>query len=60
MSDKTVDLFMCLCSVTITSDAFNGKKRIERHKMVYSILEGELNGGVHALSLKLQTPQEQA
>lgn len=42
------------------SQSFEGKKRMERHRMVYSTLEHELSNGVHALSLKLQAPSEQS
>ena len=49
-----------VCSVALVSAAFDGKKRIERHKMVYGTLEYELANGLHALSLKLNSPEEVA
>src|SRR5579872_3488035 len=35
--------------VYIVSSAFQGKSRIERHRMINSALGAELEGGVHAL-----------
>lgn len=37
--------------VTIVADAFNGKTRIERHRLVNALLAAELRGGVHALAI---------
>jgi BolA family transcriptional regulator, general stress-responsive regulator len=42
----------------IVSAAFEGKSRIERHRMINSALEAELKGGVHALAIKAQAPGE--
>lgn len=53
-------LCMCDCSVQVVSDAFTGKRLVQRHKMVYSILDHELKTGVHALALKTKTPEEVA
>jgi BolA protein len=44
--------------VYIVSDAFDGKSRIERHRMINSTLASELAGGVHALAIKAQAPGE--
>ena len=44
--------------VTIVSDRFAGKSKLQRHKMVYTILSEELSTHVHALSLKTLTPKE--
>lgn len=44
--------------VEIVSAAFEGKNRIERQRMVYDAVAGELEAGVHALSLKVITPSE--
>ena len=46
--------------VYIVSPAFEGKSRIERHRMVNTTLETELKGSVHALAIKAQTPGETA
>ena len=37
--------------VTIVADAFNGKTRIERHRLVNALLAAELRGGIHALAI---------
>jgi BolA protein len=42
----------------IVSAAFEGKSRIERHRMINSTLAAELAGGVHALAIKAQAPGE--
>jgi BolA protein len=44
--------------VYIVSDAFKGKSRIERHRMINSTLAAELGGSVHALAIKAQSPEE--
>ena len=44
--------------VYIVSDAFKGKSRIERHRMINTALAAELAGSVHALAIKAQTPGE--
>ncbi|KAL8829359.1 MAG: hypothetical protein Q9170_006200 [Blastenia crenularia] len=47
--------------IEITSDAFQGKMQPARHRMVYTLLKEELEreGGVHALSLKTRTGEEE-
>jgi len=47
-----------LRSVKVVSEAFEGKKAVQRHRMVYSLVQAELDAGLHALSLKLFTPKE--
>lgn len=44
--------------VNIVSDGFEGKSRIERHRMINTALAAELAGPVHALALKAQTKAE--
>jgi BolA protein len=44
--------------VYIVSDAFKGKSRLERHRMVNALLAGELAGGVHALAIHATAPGE--
>mgnify|MGYP001440358442 CR=1 FL=1 len=39
--------------VTMTAAEFEGKSRLERHRMVNELLAEELASGVHALQLKL-------
>jgi BolA protein len=44
--------------VAIEAQAFAGKSRVERQRMVYAVLADELKERVHALSLKLTAPGE--
>jgi BolA family transcriptional regulator, general stress-responsive regulator len=44
--------------VYIVSQAFEGKSRIERHRMINATLAGELAGSVHALALHAKAPGE--
>lgn len=44
--------------VYIVSEAFKGKTRIERHRMINEKLSGELAGGVHALAIHASAPDE--
>src|SRR4051794_17931484 len=46
--------------VYIVSPAFEGKSRIERHRMINATLDAELKGSVHALAIKAQAPGETA
>ena len=45
-------------SVMITSEMFEGKKSVERHRMVYEALADELKGNIHALAIKAMTPNK--
>ena len=42
----------------VVSEAFEGKSRVERQRMVYSLLADELSEAVHALQLKTLAPSE--
>jgi BolA protein len=44
--------------IVLVSDAFKGERLINRHRQVNSVLADELRGGVHALALHTQTPEE--
>jgi len=44
--------------VYIVSQAFQGKSRIERHRMINATLAGELVGSVHALAIHAKSPGE--
>ncbi len=46
--------------VHIVSEAFRGKSRIERHRMINQILSAELASGVHALAIHASAPGEAA
>lgn len=45
-------------AVYIVSDAFKGKSRLERHRMINHSLSAELAGGVHALAIHAAAPGE--
>ena len=47
--------------LVITSESFKPKMQPARHRMVYALLKEELEraGGIHALQLKTQTPEEE-
>ena len=42
-------------SATVISKSFEGKTKIEQHKMVYDSLEGKMGNKLHALMLKTKT-----
>jgi BolA family transcriptional regulator, general stress-responsive regulator len=44
--------------VYIVSNAFRGKSRLERHRMINTALSRELESGVHALAIHAATPEE--
>lgn len=44
--------------IYIVSEAFRGKSRIDRHRMINSTLAAELAGGVHALAIHAKAPGE--
>jgi BolA protein len=44
--------------VYIIAAAFEGKSRIERHRMINAVLAAELSGGVHALAIRAAAPGE--
>ncbi|MBI4274906.1 MAG: BolA family transcriptional regulator [Rhizobiales bacterium] len=44
--------------VYIMSNAFYGKSRLERHRMINAILSAELQGGIHALAIHAAAPGE--
>jgi BolA family transcriptional regulator, general stress-responsive regulator len=46
--------------VYIVSNAFAGKGRLERHRMINALLAQELGGGVHALAISALAPAEVA
>ncbi len=45
-------------TIEMVSSRFSGLAKIARHRLVNHCLADELNGPVHALSLKLKSPQE--
>jgi BolA protein len=44
--------------VYIVAEAFRGKSRIDRHRMINQTLAQELAGGVHALAIHASAPGE--
>ncbi len=46
--------------VYIVSNAFQGKSRVDRHRMINAALAAELAGSVHALAIHAAAPGEAA
>lgn len=44
--------------VTLVAPEFEGQMKVRRHQSIYSVLSGEMAGGVHALALHLYSPRE--
>lgn len=44
--------------VTIVADAFEGKSRVERHRLVYAALGSMMQTDIHALKINAFTPNE--
>jgi BolA family transcriptional regulator, general stress-responsive regulator len=44
--------------VYIVSEAFKGKSRLERHRMINQLLSAELEGRIHALAIHAAAPGE--
>ena len=42
-------------SATVISKSFEGKSKIEQHKMVYDSLKGKMGNELHALMLKTRS-----
>ena len=40
----------------VVYEGFAGLSRIDQHKLVYDVFEGEIGGAIHALSLKTVIP----
>ena len=47
-------------SIKVVSAAFDGKSRLERHRMVNDVLAEELSERIHALAISALTPEEGA
>jgi acid stress-induced BolA-like protein IbaG/YrbA len=45
-------------NAVIVSDAFAGKRLIQRHQLVYAALGDRMREEIHALSMKTLTPEE--
>ncbi|MSO54567.1 MAG: BolA family transcriptional regulator [Rhodospirillales bacterium] len=44
--------------VEVVSSKFQGLSRIERQRLIYGLLDDELAGGLHALSIRALAPGE--
>jgi BolA protein len=44
--------------IYIVSQAFKGKSRVDRHRLINAALADELAGSVHALAIHAQAPGE--
>lgn len=44
--------------VVVSSEKFTGKRAVQRHQLVYGLLQDEMAEGVHALALHTYTPEE--
>jgi BolA family transcriptional regulator, general stress-responsive regulator len=44
--------------IYIVADAFRGKSRIARHRMINDTLADELKSGIHALAIHAAAPDE--
>jgi stress-induced morphogen len=42
----------------VTAAAFEGRSRIEQHRLVYEVFGAEIGGAIHALALKTQVPSK--
>jgi stress-induced morphogen len=43
---------------SVTAAAFEGRSRIEQHRLVYDVFGAEIGAAIHALALKTQTPSK--
>ncbi|MBT8090603.1 MAG: BolA family transcriptional regulator [Gammaproteobacteria bacterium] len=44
--------------VTIVSQAFEGHRPLQRHRMIFSVLEPMMETDIHALRIRANTPDE--
>lgn len=44
--------------VRVTSEAFRGKSRIDRHRIVNDLMKDEIAAGLHALAIEAKAPGE--
>lgn len=45
-------------NVKVVSKEFEGKSMVKRHRLIYNLLQEELQNGLHALSIVAKTPDE--
>lgn len=41
----------------VVSESFRGKSRVQQHQMVYTALQGNMGGVLHALALQTSVPE---
>jgi sulfur transfer protein SufE/stress-induced morphogen len=46
--------------VNVVAECFSGLSLVQRHKMIYTLLDHEMNNGIHALSVNAKAPAEVA
>jgi BolA protein len=44
--------------VVVVADAFRGRSRVERHRIVNRLLAAEMEAGLHALAIEAKAPDE--
>jgi len=44
--------------VTLIAEAFRGRSRLERHRLVHAAVAPLFHGAVHALNIVARTPEE--
>jgi BolA family transcriptional regulator, general stress-responsive regulator len=44
--------------VTVVSDEFNGMSLVKRHQKINEVLRDEMEGPIHALSIRAKTPHQ--
>ena len=44
--------------VVVVADAFRGRSRVERHRIVNRLLTAEMEAGLHALAIEAKAPDE--
>uniref|UniRef100_A0A9I9D5P8 Fe-S metabolism associated domain-containing protein n=1 Tax=Cucumis melo TaxID=3656 RepID=A0A9I9D5P8_CUCME len=45
-------------NLKVVSKEFEGKSLVKRHRLIYNLLQDELQSGLHALSISAKTPDE--
>ncbi|XP_061349866.1 sufE-like protein 1, chloroplastic/mitochondrial [Gastrolobium bilobum] len=45
-------------NLKVVSEEFEGKSLVKRHRLIYNLLQEELQSGLHALSIVAKTPSE--
>ncbi len=43
-------------SARVVSSEFAAKSRVQQHRMVYDVFDGQLGGDIHALQLRTEVP----